>query len=505
MTTYNRPQQLYFCLKSIKRQNIQAMDHEILILDDGNDLNTRDVALNSDAVQGLQVRYIHTGVRTMLKWRCMGFTANIGIQQAKGEIVVLTNSDIYHLGSTIRPVIKSCADDPMALGTIHDAYDDNGFLVKHLEKGVNDVNVLNQLIEQVRTGPRPSGFYPMNPHDPFFLAIRREHLIRVGGYDEDFIGIASEDCDLLDRLKSIGCHYVYAPEGADAVHLYHGRRSIEQLEEDPGFHYNIRLRNERREQLVRNQGRVWGELIDPTAAWSGAPIHLCLWVTSRCNLQCPSCNQGVTRQDNRGYEMDQKELSYFIQSCRQRRIHFSTLELTGGEPTLWPLFESGIAQLQEAKIADRVTFITNGRDAKNVAEVANRYGLYYTVSLFQCTEELKKQHEQYGVGVIWNTAGHRQVPIRPIANSLPADCSQRQDSHGRVVRQLYYLRGVVWYCCMAYAASKIVENHPRYHCPFDEDFDSFFRQRSGEWPICSVCLCNNKVWKVMENPPCDAL
>jgi len=500
MTTCNRDTFLRYALGSLQRQGLGQMDHEVIVANDGHREETESLCRTSPVVAGLNVRHIHTGTRTQAYWRCMGFAANVGIQQATGEIVVLTNSDIFHIGETLRPVIAAAENDRMAMSTLHDVYDDDGRLVTLLGKAKATVaHHLGEVVDRIRKGPRPPGFYPANPDVPFFLAVRREHLLYVGGYDEDFIGCASEDCDLLDRLQAIGCRYVYAPPGAEAIHLYHGRRGIKELEADPGFAYNIRLRKERAGQLVRNVNRPWGELIDSHAPWDGAPLHLVLWVTSRCNLACPHCNQAVTRSERPDYEMGRDELEQFIESCRSRGIHFATIELSGGEPTLWPLFAESIGLLQESGITDAVTFVTNGRDAANVAETANRYGLRYVVSANQCTAEDADTHRRLGVAVTWNELPHRVPPTEVQVGCLPADCSQRRDSSGRVVRQLMYLYGNVWYCCMAFANHRhIGADAGSLHCGFDEDFNARFHKRADDLPICGACLCNNNVWRQLE-------
>jgi len=261
LTTYRRPTFLLAVLQSIARQTLGDLDYELLVINDGPNDATEYVATRSRAAKSLNIRYIHSGTREGQKWRTMGFAANIGIQQAVGEIVVLSNSDMYHVGTTVVPVIEYCAKDPMAISTVAEVYDDDGSLIKHLTTYHHMwTRARERIIDGIRTGPRPPGLFPTNPDMPFFMAIRREHLLNVGGYDEDFTGCASEDCDLLHRLLTGGCYYHYGEPDSELIHLYHGRRSIAELEADPGFAYNICLRKMRRRLLVRNAGRKWGQL-----------------------------------------------------------------------------------------------------------------------------------------------------------------------------------------------------------------------------------------------------
>ena len=106
-------------------------------------------------------------------------------------------------------------------------------------------------------------------------------------------------------------------------------------------------------------------------------IHMTIWVTSRCNLRCPKCNQQNLLGD---YDMPKEEFLDFVLSSRSRKIHYDTIELTGGEPTLWPHFKSALQLLQSTSIADWNTFVTNGRDAVHVASIAKTFAPVYGVS-----------------------------------------------------------------------------------------------------------------------------
>jgi GT2 family glycosyltransferase/organic radical activating enzyme len=503
ITTYNRSEYLYHVLKSIQSQDLKGLDLEVLVVNDGLHDETENVTLHSDAVKGLNTRYIHTGHRHGLYWRCMGFAANVGIRQATGDVVILSNSDIFHLGNTIKAVVQGSILDPYALSTLHEVYDDDGLLIQALQATPYDEEESRRLrttvVDRIRRSPRPQGFWPCNPDVPFCMAIRREHLMKLRGYDEDFIGVASEDCDLLDRLKKLGCHYRYAPKGCEAVHLHHGRKSIEELKALPGFHHNVKLRNERKNDLIRNPNREWGKLIDTTIPQEESPLGMVLWVTSRCNLHCPKCSQHPVMAAHQNYEMDLEELEHFIRSCQQRNLRFTFVELTGGEPTGWPLFELAVKRLVNSRITERVTFITNGSNPELAVKVANHHNLHYVVSKTQATPRQITYHEKHGVGVLWNTEPHKSCPSTVQQENLPANCSQRQARDGQVVRELAYIQGKVWYCCTAKANMfRVGTEDSTLFCDFNEDFDSFFKHRNFDKPVCGVCLCNAKVWERLD-------
>jgi organic radical activating enzyme len=196
--------------------------------------------------------------------------------------------------------------------------------------------------------------------------------------------------------------------------------------------------------------------------------------------------------------MSANELNHFIESCQKRNIRFTSVELTGGEPTLWPLFSMALERLVAAKITEQVTFITNGNDPSVTARLANRFTLRYMVSATQATAEQQDMHAKIGVGVQWNNETHKCCPSKLIPDTLPAQCSQRQLRDGQVSRELLYLAGQVWYCCTAAAnAIRLRQEEPSLSCSFEEDFNSYFADKQFDKRICSICLSNKKVWDII--------
>jgi hypothetical protein len=192
--------------------------------------------------------------------------------------------------------------------------------------------------------------------------------------------------------------------------------------------------------------------------------------------------------------MSLEELDHFILSCKTRNIRFDFIELTGGEPTLWPLFEEGVKKLVESEITERVTFITNGSSPELAVRVANQHNLRYVVSKTQATPAQIEYHKNYGVGVSWNTEPHIECPTSLHLENVPASCSQKQSREGFVVRELCYDQGKVWYCCTAEAnMRRLGVDDPTLCCNFDDDYDTFFKDRKFDRTICGSCLCNSRM------------
>jgi GT2 family glycosyltransferase len=262
ITTYNRPQHLDYCLCSLAVQWPVPYACDILVVNDGAADQSQQI-VEKYAADGLPVRYLHTN-RSDGTWRTMGFSANIGIRQTQGDIVVLSNSDVLHLGTTVEPILDACAADPLALATLGRIFDDTGELFAYLRAGNYADGEFDGIVDKMRDewlrakAEHRSRPFDCHPSMPFFMAIRREHLERIGGYDEDMVGIAADDNDLMERLLHQGCHYVYT--ATEAAHLYHERALACEKLADARYKFNCQMMVARRGQDVRNVGREWGKL-----------------------------------------------------------------------------------------------------------------------------------------------------------------------------------------------------------------------------------------------------
>jgi hypothetical protein len=150
--------------------------------------------------------------------------------------------------------------------------------------------------------------------------------------------------------------------------------------------------------------------------------------------------------------------------------------------------------LSESGIADEVAFTTNGRDAGFVAEAARRYANWYVVSAGQATVENLAIHEASGNTVGINRLAHKTPPQKPVPDTLPAQCSIQHNFRGEPVNNMAYVDGTVYYCCCAYPNMEILGDDPVCRCNFNDDFVAKFADKTFDRPICSVCLCNSRVW-----------
>jgi len=228
-------------------------------------------------------------------------------------------------------------------------------------------------------------------------------------------------------------------------------------------------------------------------------FKITLWVTSKCNLACPLCNQNYTMTQNKDYEMSLDELKFFIKSSQDRGLHYYMVDLSGGEVTLWPHLEEGIKLLYDSKVCDKITLTTNGNNPEKIIRMSSMLD-YWILSKTQATVEQIKKYEAFPLTykIYWNDVPHKNPLNFPIEGTLPAVCCCITDAHWIDYNGLLYLRGKIYYCILAFALKeKIGLIEDELVCDFTDDFLSKFKDKKYDKKMCTYCLCNRKIWELI--------
>lgn len=191
--TRNRPQDLRRCLEALAAQDFTAAGYEVIVCDDGSDEDVRSVVEEVKS-EGLNLRYVRQPPRGPAAAR------NLGIREARGRVVAMTDSDTLPDRVWLRKLYEALAAHPDAVAVEGKVYANN--------EGEFD----------------PLGEGPTNFTGGVYLtcncAYRREALLRVGGFDETFPYPAYEDTDLAASALELG-RIVWQPE---AIVLHPQRR-----------------------------------------------------------------------------------------------------------------------------------------------------------------------------------------------------------------------------------------------------------------------------------------
>ena len=244
ITSFNRSELLMYDLDSLVRQNLK--DTEILVLNDGDPHDGTEgiCEMYSD---DLNIRYFATK-RDHTQWRVPGFAINYGLQQSKGKFIFLSCAEMYHMGNTVENMIAVLEKQPKSMVIPKGKDDDGKFLNKlkqHIAIQEEDCNCLKPLI---------------NIHFPFFMGLCKEQIMKIGGYDEDFVGVGFDDNDIVYRLGRAGCKLISV--NSIVIHLYHPRLKFNNKDIHQRLKFNEALFHKKRakKEIIRNKNRKWGEL-----------------------------------------------------------------------------------------------------------------------------------------------------------------------------------------------------------------------------------------------------
>jgi len=250
LASFNRAHLLDLGLGSIAKYKVQ-FPLEIVVVNDGLNDDTEEVCKKYKDV--FDIKYIFSGHRNrdIAERRSPVFANNIGVKSATGDIIVLSNPEIYHLNECLNIIIPPLINNPKFLTIPEFMYfDGTGEFTRHIGIGYNDA-----LLSLLTVGETGKDAVQM----PFLMGMWKKEFMGIGGYDEDFVGYAADDNDLVDRLKLNRCTHFRAL--TRIVHLYHGNSHDSYMHWDnPDQVYNKKIYDVKKGQLVRNVDRRWGEL-----------------------------------------------------------------------------------------------------------------------------------------------------------------------------------------------------------------------------------------------------
>lgn len=212
--TYNRKKILKKCLEFLSCQKLSDDDYEVITVDNGSTDGTREM-INS-LFPSSRIRYFHEPRRGP------HIARNLGIKHAKGEIILFVDSDIFAPPHLIQEHINYHKEFQKAIVS--------GPTVRtsRSEENFSDIEKRKRRELFYWSG---ACFITSN------LSVRKEYLVQIGGFDEQFQGLGWHDWDLGLRLSKLGLqhkrnvnaivyHYKKKRELVDLPHLV--RRRVER-------------------------------------------------------------------------------------------------------------------------------------------------------------------------------------------------------------------------------------------------------------------------------------
>ena len=198
---YNRPNEVDELLQSLCQQTVK--DFEVLIIEDGSIKICKDVC---DKYADILVLHYHAKENSG-----PGQSRNYGAERAKGEYVIILDSDVVLPTTYIEAIDKSLTTDIIAFGGPDAAHPSFTPIQKAISYSMTSFFTTGG----IRGGKaKLDKFYPRS----FNMGIRRDVYLQLGGFTKMRFG---EDIDFSYRIVEAG----YRPQLFPEAWVWHKRRT----------------------------------------------------------------------------------------------------------------------------------------------------------------------------------------------------------------------------------------------------------------------------------------
>jgi glycosyltransferase involved in cell wall biosynthesis len=179
--TYNRVEMLLNCLDALSRQSLPFSQFEVLVVDDGSqDETSKRVKERSFPYAFKFLQEKHGGAAS---------ARNRGIKEAKGEIILFTDDDCIPSEGLLEEHAKAHESEAMRV--------------------VRGPVVIVRSPSEISNGKFRLSHFSMNFFCTSNASVRKEWLLKAGGFDESFG--RWEDAELGWRLRHMGLKRVFLP------------------------------------------------------------------------------------------------------------------------------------------------------------------------------------------------------------------------------------------------------------------------------------------------------
>jgi GT2 family glycosyltransferase len=215
---YNRKDLFYETLLSITRSEYK--DFELIAVDDGSSTEQR----LEDLVEEFPFLKI-IRLEKEDKWYLNScIPLNIGMKQAKGDIIVLQNPECLHVHDVLTYLSENINDSNYISMSAYGIGRRATKLLSEYRKGYM-VDFFKSFPQQPYVGWESVGWYNHSIYRPvayhFCSAMSRNSMAKLNGFDERFaLGVAYDDDELIVRIRRLGLT-LKIEDKLSVIHQYH--------------------------------------------------------------------------------------------------------------------------------------------------------------------------------------------------------------------------------------------------------------------------------------------
>lgn len=230
ITTYNWTNALEIVLMSV--ENLTLMPDEIIIADDGSTKETEDVIKKWQ--NKLKTPIIHS-------WQeDIGFRAaasrNKAIAKATGDYIIMIDGDLILHPNFIKEHIDHCKMNQFTIGTrvlLKEEYSKQLLVKKNITFSIDSNNILANSKNIINNSFLSKFFsYKTTSYKQARscnMACFKADLIKVNGFNEDFIGWGREDTELVVRLLNAKIIRKNIKFNTNVLHIFHQESARKML------------------------------------------------------------------------------------------------------------------------------------------------------------------------------------------------------------------------------------------------------------------------------------
>jgi len=233
ISTYNRPDALELCLKSVLNQHV--LPDEILIADDGSGEETAKLIENYISLSNVSIHHVwhkDDGFKlAQIRNKAIAQSSCDYIIQIDGDLILhpffIKDHKDFAKPNTFVRASRIYLDEQLTKEKI--SY--KNIEVNRFSRGVS--NVLSsfrlpflQFLFERNYKVKGEEIWEIHGCN---MAFWRNDAIEVNGYNEDFVGWGPEDKEFVARLMNLGLKKRFLKCGAIAYHLWHRTNQKENL------------------------------------------------------------------------------------------------------------------------------------------------------------------------------------------------------------------------------------------------------------------------------------